>query len=494
MLDNEKVKRKLFPTDDRLHDIVCGDEFQKLIQTDASTEKGQQFIAEYYDVKAKWEKSMASRENMSLTDTYYQLLKAVKCVSEKDNVWISFYEGLHRHSALMLSLLSTTFNVTDNNLKHKSLESTYFKEHNLTNYVDENESPYARLSAIFKREVKATMITNTFRVRGLIPKKISEEVQENEVQQLRDKAQQFTDKIVKYSQIISEGKKTSADNSLPTLLMKAFKKSLSNSTPNQRNYKPTKINCESPGVAVKPASPNIEANWNVEHKYTILKDVKVANHRTKMENANNNELTAYGWCNLLITDEWLAYIRNPFNDISRAAFIAKMTNSASRKDYAPPPYGIFFESMAITIGKIEKGVRRVDQRHLNGFYMIPMIVTILHAKKKNETLTNVVSDELNESMINYICRYIHGMKVYNNNAYHPAVEFYLPTGNKDGGFLNDCVDKYQILPVTVFLMTMYNACFMFQKEKDDNDLIRAMERVNLTPGLDDNTFFSTMSK
>jgi len=44
------------------------------------------------------------------------------------------------------------------------------------------------------------------------------------------------------------------------------------------------------------------------------------------------------------------------------------------------------------------------------------------------------------------------------------------------------------------LMTMYNACFMFQKEKDDNDLIRAMERVNLTPGLDDNTFFSTMSK
>ena len=213
-----------------------------------------------------------------------------------------------------------------------------------------------------------------------------------------------------------------------------------------------------------------------------------------MESADDNELKAYGWCNLLCTEEWNGYIRNPLNDIARIAFIAKMTNSAIHKEYAPPPYGIYFESMAISIGKIEKGgVRHVDQRHLNGYDMIPVIVTILHAKKKNEPLSNVVTDELNMSMINYICRYIYGMKGYNNNTLHPAVEHYLP-GVKGGGFLNDCVDKYQILPVTVFLMTMYNACFMFQKEKDNNDLIRAMERVNLTRGLDDNTFFSTMSK
>jgi hypothetical protein len=125
--------------------------------------------------------------------------------------------------------------------------------------------------------------------------------------------------------------------------------------------------------------------------------------------------------------------------------------------------------------------------------MIPMIVTILHAKKKNDTLSNVVSDELNKNMINYICRYIYGMKGYNNNTLHPAVEFYLPTDVK-AQFLNDCVEKYQVLPVTVFLITLYNSCFMFQEKKDDNDLIKALERVNLTPGLDDNTFFSTMSK
>jgi hypothetical protein len=31
----------------------------------------------------------------------------VKKQSKKDHVWISFYEGLHRHAALMMCLLSS---------------------------------------------------------------------------------------------------------------------------------------------------------------------------------------------------------------------------------------------------------------------------------------------------------------------------------------------------------------------------------------------------
>ena len=51
--------------------------------------------------------------------------------------------------------------------------------------------------------------------------------------------------------------------------------------------------------------------------------------------------------------------------------------------------------MTVTVGKIEKGHRQVDQRHLNGYNMILIIVTILHAKKKNDIMTNFVSDDLN---------------------------------------------------------------------------------------------------
>ncbi len=104
-----------------------------------------------------------------------------------------------------------------------------------------------------------------------------------------------------------------------------------------------------------------------------------------MEKFQNDDYNAYGWCGLLATDEWDTYIKDPLNENARLAFIAKITNKEEFPEYASPPYGIFYKSMTVTVGKIEKGCRWVDQRHLNGFNMIPIIVMILHAKKKNET-------------------------------------------------------------------------------------------------------------
>jgi hypothetical protein len=96
--------------------------------------------------------------------------------------------------------------------------------------------------------------------------------------------------------------------------------------------------------------------------------------------------------------------------------------------------------MTVTVGKKEKGRRWVDQRHLNGYDMIPIIVTILHAKKKNEIMTNVISEDLNRQMINYICRYIHATNLHNQNSLHPAVDMYLP--EVTGEYLNACTGKY----------------------------------------------------
>jgi hypothetical protein len=122
------------------------------------------------------------------------------------------------------------------------------------------------------------------------------------------------------------------------------------------------------------------------------------------------------------------------------AFIAKMTNKEKFPKNTTPSYGIFYESMTVTVGKIEKGCRRVDQRHLNGYGMIPIIVTILHAKKKNGIIPNVVSGNLNHRMINHICRYIYATKLHNENTLHPAIEMYLP--EVTGEYLNACKSKY----------------------------------------------------
>jgi hypothetical protein len=95
-------------------------------------------------------------------------------------------------------------------------------------------------------------------------------------------------------------------------------------------------------------------------------------------------------------------------------------------------------------------------------------------------------------MINYICRYIYATKSHNQITLHPAVKMYLPEVTEE--YLNTCMGKYQVIPVSVFLMTLYNTCFMFQQDKTDNMLIKALECFNLTPNLDNDTFFITLSK
>ena len=77
------------------------DEFKKLLATDASTIEGQDFIAGYYGI-SNWAQLEEKGEKDGLiqdqADSYFYLLKSVKAKSNKDNVWISFYEGLHCHA------------------------------------------------------------------------------------------------------------------------------------------------------------------------------------------------------------------------------------------------------------------------------------------------------------------------------------------------------------------------------------------------------------
>jgi len=70
--------------------------FQHLLLTDSSTQDGQDFSATYYEIN-DWAqiKQKLIDKGMSLASRYYYLLFMVKARSKQDNVWISFYEGLH---------------------------------------------------------------------------------------------------------------------------------------------------------------------------------------------------------------------------------------------------------------------------------------------------------------------------------------------------------------------------------------------------------------
>jgi hypothetical protein len=148
--------------------------------------------------------------------------------------------------------------------------------------------------------------------------------------------------------------------------------------------------------------------------------------------------------------------------------------------------------MTSDVGGIKKGVRKVDPPFYNGYLMIPSIITMLHAKIKKKIPSKIVSDPTNKKMINFTCRYAFLTRAYNQNSTHTAVAEYLPEVKAE--YLNTCKGTYQVIPVAVFIMTLYNACFMFQKDKMDNLLIKDLEQFDMMPNVDDNAFFKTMSE
>jgi hypothetical protein len=141
----------------------------------------------------------------------------------------------------------------------------------------------------------------------------------------------------------------------------------------------------------------------------------------------------------------------------------------------------------VDVGGTKNAGRKVDPSFYNRYHMLPSIITMLHAKTKKEIPTKIVSDAANKAMINFTCRYAFLTRAYNQNSTHTAVVVYLPEVKSE--YLNSCKGTYQVIHVAVFIMTLYNACFMFQTDMTDNLMIKALEQFDLTPNIDDNALF-----
>ena len=450
------------------------DEFKKLLLTDASTNEGQDFIAAYYGIdnwvqlKEKGEHAGMIKDN---ADSYFYLLKSVKARSNKDNIWISFYEGLHRHAALMITLLSAVFNPTKNVFGHNSLTGNYFREQQLKYYKEDTKTPHKCLRDIFLKKINAPMLTKPFRIKCIVPKQRETTPTGNEVLE-------FTRKIIKYSELISECKKTSADNSTSSLLSKAMMNELS-------------LCRKRDGVSENHALV-------MKNSFTFQVTTLRGKHESLMRANNNDDQRIYKWSDLLATPEWNNYVENPLDELVRVKFLDRLTEhkedtlEAMRNPY--PPYAISLKSMTLDVGTVTKGERKLDPRHYNAYDLIPRIVTILYAKATNKPMSSMIGDSTNTAIINFICRYGYATKTFNQNAVHGAVTTYLPELTSEIAYLNGCKGVYQVIPVAVFLMTLYNACFMFQTDKSVNMMIDTLQRFDLIPNLDNTTLLGTLSK
>ena len=62
-------------------------------------------------------------------------------------------------------------------------------------------------------------------------------------------------------------------------------------------------------------------------------------------------------------------------------------------------------------------------------------------------------------------------------------------------YMQGCFENVnRIIPVTIFMMMLYNACFTYQRDKSTNLLISALEKFNIVSSIDDDTFMNTVSE
>jgi hypothetical protein len=148
LMTKDKITKNYFPSNSDKNKIYSSTKFKEFLTTNAMTENGLMEIATFYDVKDQW--SNATSGQSFTINHYYELLLMVKKSSAKDNIWMSSYEGLHRHAALMMCLLCSKIDLVSNKVNHGSLPADYFKtKFTIKEFKEPVKSPLAQLQGIF---------------------------------------------------------------------------------------------------------------------------------------------------------------------------------------------------------------------------------------------------------------------------------------------------------------------------------------------------------
>jgi hypothetical protein len=445
------------PSDEYYTDLLQDKTFENFLMSDGTTKEGQDNIADFYQVTELWENMQKNECNH---ERYVQLLMLVKTDSKADFLWVSFVEGLHRHAATILALLCTKFDY-ENKILPGSLSIQDFKDAKIPHFVDHNISPTEQIKKIMNGNETSKMLQNPFTVEVYIPKG-----RQGDILQLMDSMR-------KQSEMISESKTRAANKTISRLLSIWLVDTLTHSKPKQRN--------------------NSDRRPTMTHIFTYQSPTG-AEADTKKTHIHDQSV--YQYPNFLRCENWDTFIKDPFNISNREKFIKFISpdeGTKCRNKKNQPPYSIFWQSLTSDVGPVERKSRKIDVRHVNGYLIIPGIVYLLSTKLQKAVLNDRLGEELEMNLIHYITRFGYGMRRGPHVTLHGAYSRYTTLNYTK--YIQGCLDNVnRIIPVTIFTMMLYNACFTYQKDKSTNLLISALEKFDYAATIDDDTFMSVFSE
>jgi hypothetical protein len=223
--------------------------------------------------------------------------------------------------------------------------------------------------------------------------------------------------------------------------------------------------------------------------------VSVVTYKKQIHPHDGDDQGVYEYPKCLQGTAWDAYIRNPFDLNTRKDFLNTISLPCLDKTKGTkmnPPYAITFQHLTSDVGpvKILTG-RKIDARHYNGYLIIPGIVYHIAAKMTSSIVTDCYGNPFEMGVINFVARFGNYTRKAPYLKIHGAYSKYV---EMTAQYVNGCTGNNQIIPVTMFLVMLYNACFMYQNDKKSNMLIKALDTFDLGASVDHELFLNTLSK
>jgi hypothetical protein len=100
----------------------------------------------------------------------------VKTKSKNDNVWISFIEGLHRHAAVLASLLCMKFDYSNNKIIPGSLQLDNFERAQILHYKNPGVTPREQLGKIAGNHFETLTLKTPMLIQAYIPNRVANQV------------------------------------------------------------------------------------------------------------------------------------------------------------------------------------------------------------------------------------------------------------------------------------------------------------------------------
>jgi hypothetical protein len=179
---------------------------------------------------------------------------------------------------------------------------------------------------------------------------------------------------------------------------------------------------------------------------------------------------------LLASDDYTNYIKDPFNKDTTSNYLTNTSPhqkvSGNKGECSFPPYKITYDSLTYDVGRVDRQERKIDVCHYNAYLLVQRSVYHLSTKLKNNAIHNCIGQPEEVKLIRFLTRYVYATRAAPFCKLHGACG--RNTNMQNVKCINNCDDWNRIIPVTMFLVMLFNACFMYQPKADTNLLIMAM--------------------